>query len=63
MKQGGIMSDGGFLVRFLDKDSKAEEHRCYEVTFSFDEWTYKLNNEEPKHFPPLTKIEVIPEEG
>lgn len=57
------MADGGFLVRFLDKNGKAEEHRCYEVTFSFDEWTYKLNNEEPKHFPPLIKIEVIPEEG
>ncbi|MCD6134779.1 MAG: hypothetical protein J7J25_04645 [Candidatus Omnitrophica bacterium] len=57
------MADGGFLVRFLDKDGKAEEYRCYEVTFSFDAWTYKLNNEEPKHFPPLTKIEVIPEEG
>ena len=47
----------------LDKDGKAEEHRCYEVAFSFDEWTYKLNNEDQKHFPPLTKIEVIPEEG
>ena len=56
------MANGGFLVRFLDKDGKAEEHRCYEITLSFDEWTYKLNNEEPKHFPLLVKIEVIPEE-
>jgi len=56
------MSNGGFLVKFIDKDGKSEDHRCYEVTFSFDAWTYKLNNEEPKHFPPLTKIEVIPEE-
>ena len=56
------MPDGGFLVKFVDNDGKAEEHRCHEVSFSFDAWTYKLNNEEPKHFPPLTKIEVIPEE-
>ncbi len=56
------MPDGGFLVRFVDGEGKAKEHRCYEVTFSFDAGTYKLNNEEPKHFPPLTKIEVIPED-
>jgi len=56
------MSNGGFLVRFLDGEGKAEEHRCYEVSFSFDAWTYKLNADEPKHFPPLAKIEVIPED-
>ena len=57
------MPNGGFLVRFLNAEGKAEEHRCYECSFKFDEWTYKLNNDNPKHFPPMTKIEVIPEEG
>ena len=56
------MSGGGFLVKFINKDGKSEEHRCYEVFFSFDAWTYKLNNEDTKHFPPLTKIEIIPED-
>jgi len=56
------MSDGGFLVRFLDREGKAQEYRCYEVYFSFDKWVFKLNNDEEKHFPPLVKIEVIPED-
>ena len=56
------MSSGGFRVRFVESEGKAQEHLCHKVSFEFDAWTYKLNNEEPKHFPPLTKIEVISED-
>ena len=57
------MSEGGFLVRFMDKEKEVEKYRCYEVSFQFDAWTYKLNNEEKKRIPGITKIEVVPEEA
>jgi len=51
------MADGGFLVKF---DGKVA-FRCANVSFDYDEFTYKRNNEEPKDFPKegIKKIEII----
>ncbi|MFA5304949.1 MAG: hypothetical protein WDL99_04735 [Candidatus Omnitrophota bacterium] len=51
------MPDGGFLVKFDGK----EAFRCYEISFSYDSFTYRINNEEPKEFPKegIGKIEII----
>ena len=56
------MSNRGFLVKFINDKNEIEDHLCYKVSFDYDAWTYTLNNEETKHFPPLAKIEVIPQE-
>jgi hypothetical protein len=53
------MPDGGFLVKFDGK----EAFRCYAVSFDYDEWTYSVNNETPKPFPPLKSITIVPEGG
>jgi len=55
------MAEGGFLVRFMDKDKVVGSYRCYEVSFHYDAWKYRLNNEEEKIIPNITKIEVVPE--
>ena len=52
------MADGGFLVKFDGK----EVGRCYAVSFDYDDWQYKLNNEEGKQFPKgVKKIEIVVE--
>ncbi|MFH1882183.1 MAG: hypothetical protein ABIL62_05675 [Planctomycetota bacterium] len=45
------MADGGFVVKFDDSDEK----RCYAISFDYDEWFYKMNNEEPRAIPQGTK--------
>ena len=55
------MPDGGFLVKFVTDGGKSEDHLCYAVTFDYDEWTYKLNDDAPKPFPTMIKIEVVPQ--
>jgi hypothetical protein len=55
------MPDGGFLVKFVTDGGKSEDYFCYSVAFDYDEWTYKLNDDVPKPFPPMIKIEVIPQ--
>jgi hypothetical protein len=41
------MPDGGFVVKINGK----EVSRCYAVAFDYDEWQYKINNEEVKPLP------------
>ena len=57
------MSDGGFLVKFIDKDGNTEEHRCYAVSFDYDTHKYTLNNEESKSIPAMVKVEIMQEDG
>ena len=51
------MSDGGFLVKFDGR----EAFRCTNISFDYDTFTYKRNNEEPKEFPEegVKRIEII----
>ncbi|MBI5874147.1 MAG: hypothetical protein HZB36_08455 [Candidatus Omnitrophica bacterium] len=42
------MGNGGFLVRFLGTKENAQ---CYKVALDYDEWKYRVNEEEPKEFP------------
>jgi len=51
------MSDGGFLVKFDGK----ETFRCYSISFEYDSFTYKRNDEEPKELPRegIGRIEII----
>lgn len=41
------MADGGFLIKFNGK----KEVRCYKVAFSYDDWTYTTNFDNPKPLP------------
>ncbi|MBL0059061.1 MAG: hypothetical protein IPP35_08120 [Elusimicrobia bacterium] len=45
------MADGGFLIKFDGK----EVARCYKVSFSYDDWTYATNFEQPKPLPAKLK--------
>lgn len=39
------MADGRFLVKFIGEDGEVKEFRCHIISFDYDVWTYKLNNE------------------
>lgn len=45
------MADGGFVVKINGK----ELCRCYSVAFDYDEWNYKVNNEESQALPDGTE--------
>ncbi len=49
------MAEGGFVVTFDD----VGEHRCYAVSFDYDLWVYKINNEKPRSIPPGTQRIVV----
>jgi len=52
------MADGGFVLKFNGK----LVCRCYAISVDYDEWTYKVNNDEAKDIPDgVKKIEIIPE--
>ena len=42
-----FMADGGFLIKFDGKKAA----RCYKIAFSYDDWTYTTNFDEPKPLP------------
>lgn len=48
------MSDGGFLLKFDDK----EVARCYAVSFDYDDWQYAINGKEKKELPAVRKITI-----
>ena len=55
------MANGGFLIKF---DGKQKPRRCYEVSFNYDEWSCKINNEEPKEMAKginriIIEVEVV----
>lgn len=57
------MPNGGWRVRFLDPEGKAiEEHYCYKILLDYDLAQYQINEDHPRKFPALVKIEIIPEE-
>ena len=47
------MAEGGFLVKFDEK----EAIRCYSVAFDYDEWQYVVNDTEKHELP--TGVESI----
>jgi hypothetical protein len=47
IKKETPMADGGFLIKFDGK----KEVRCYKVAFSYDDWTYTTNFDNPKPLP------------
>ena len=51
----GIMTDGGFVVKFDGKEAE----RCYVCKFDYDDYSYEINNKEKKAIPAGTKkIEI-----
>ncbi len=53
------MPDGGFLIKLNGKNYK----RCTSVSFDYDEWTMKINNEKQKPIPANVKtISVVVED-
>ena len=54
------MEDGGGVVRFDGKDVR----RCYSVSFDYDRWEYRVNNEDAKALPDkLKSLAVVVEKG
>ena len=55
------MALGGFLVKFQFESEKKKEisERCAEVTFSFDDWAYTMNNKPTRDLPKKIKRIIL----